>query len=95
MINNKQILTGLEHSQYEHPFDRKALEKLEAAPFLTRLFKWLTANTVERVYTIQYTGSNLKVTKDNYPQIYQYLEDACKILDLKSCQHKCHNLHQL
>ena len=83
MIYNKQILTGLEHSQYEHPFDKMALEKLESIPLLTKLFKWITANTVERIYTVQYTGSNLKVTKDNYPQIYQYLEDACKILDLK------------
>ncbi len=83
MIYNKQILTGLKHSQYEHPFDKMALEKLESIPLLTKLFKWITANTVERIYTIQYTGSNLKVTKENYPQIYQYLEDACKILDLK------------
>ena len=83
MVYNKQILTGLEHSQYEHPFDRAALEKLESIPMLTKLFKWITTNTVERIYTVQYTGSNLKVTKDNYPQIHQYLEDACKILDLK------------
>ena len=83
MIYSKQILTGLEHSQYEHPFDKMALEKLESIPLLTKFFKWITTNTVERIYTVQYTGSNLKVTKENYPQIYQYLEDACKILDLK------------
>lgn len=82
MIYNKQILTGLEHSQYEHPFDKMALEKLEAIPLLTKFFKWITTNTVERIYTVQYTGSNLKVTNKNYPEIYQYLEDACKILDL-------------
>ena len=34
MINNKRILTGLEHHQYEHPFDKAALEKLEKIPFL-------------------------------------------------------------
>lgn len=83
MIGNKKILTGLEHSQYEHPFDKEALEKLESVPLLTKCFRWITTNTVERIYTVQYTGSNLKVTKGNYPQIYQYLEDACKILDLK------------
>lgn len=83
MVYNKQILIGLEHSLYEHPFDKMALEKLESIPLLTKLFKWITTNTVERIYTVQYTGSNLKVTKENYPQIYQYLEDACKILDLK------------
>ena len=38
---------------------------------------------VERVYTVQYTGSHLRVTKDSYPKIYEYLEYACDILDVK------------
>lgn len=78
----RQILTGLRHSQYEHPFDKMALEKLETIPLLTKFFNWITTNTVEKIYTVQYTGSNLKVTPSSYPKIYQYLEDACKILDL-------------
>lgn len=82
MITNKQILTGLQHSQYEHSFDKEALKKLEAIPILPRFLKWVTTNTVEKIYTVQYTGSNLKVTPTSYPKIYQYLEDACKILDL-------------
>lgn len=84
MIQNKQILTGLEHYQYEHPLDRETLDTLEKTPYLKELGKWLTSNFIERVYTIQYTGSNLKVTKENYPKIYQYLEDACTILDIKN-----------
>lgn len=83
MINNKRILTGLEHQQYEHPLDKAALKKLESIPFLTTACKWVTSNFIERVYNIQYTGSNLKVTKDNYPQIYEHLVEACCILDLK------------
>lgn len=83
MIHNKQILTGLDHSQYEHSLDRAALEKLESIPFLTTACKWVTSNFIERVYNIQYTGSNLKVTKDNYPKIYEYLVEACRILDLQ------------
>lgn len=82
MINNKRVLTGLEHQQYEHPLDKAALEKLEKVPFLPAACKWVTSNFVERVYNIQYTGSNLKVTQENYPQIYEYLENACRILDL-------------
>jgi len=83
MNRNKKILKGLSHEQYEHPFDREALEKLKKIPLLTEFFTWITKHTVERIYTIQYTGSNLKVTKDNYPQIYGYLEYACEILDVK------------
>lgn len=83
MTGNKKILTGLDHSMYEHPFDKEALQKLESIPMLTTVFKWITTNTIERIYTIQYTGSNLKITKSSYPKLYQYLLDACKILDLK------------
>ena len=82
MTYNRQILTGLEHDQYEHPFDREALKRLESIPLLTKFFQWITSNTVERIYTVQYTGSNLKVTRQNYPKVYGYLEDACRILDL-------------
>lgn len=81
-MTQKKILTGLDHKQYEHPFDKMALEKLESIPLLTKFFTWMTTNTIERIYTVQYTGSNLKVTNTNYPKIYQYLEDACHILDL-------------
>ena len=83
MTGNKKILTGLDHSMYEHPFDKEALQKLESIPMLTTVFKWITTNTIERIYTIQYTGSNLKITKSSYPKLYQYPLDACKILDLK------------
>lgn len=78
-----QILTGLEHRQYEHPFDKAALENLEKIRFLKTACEWVTTNFVERIYNVQYTGSHLRVTKDNYPKIYQYLEEACRILDLQ------------
>lgn len=83
MIHNKIILTGLNHSSYEHPFDRKALEALENTPGLTMLGNFINKHFYEKIYTVQYTGSNIKVTKENYPQLYDYLEYASKILDLK------------
>lgn len=83
MIHNKKIITGLDHSLYEHPFDKKALVALEKTPGLSAVGTFITKHMVERVYTIQYTGSNLKVTKDNYPKIYEYLQYACQILDVK------------
>lgn len=83
MRRNKKILTGLSADSYEHPFDRKALETLENTPGLTVVGNYITKNLVERVYNVQYTGSHLKVTKEAYPIIYEYLEDACRILDVK------------
>ena len=83
MRHTKKILTGLDHTQYEHPFDKKALAALEATPGLSLVGKFITKNTIERLYTIQYTGSHLQVTKNSYPSIYEYLDYACKVLDVK------------
>ena len=82
MTKNKKILTGLNHAQYEHPFDQKALGALESTPGLGMVGNFITKHTIEKIYTVQYTGSNLKVTKDNYPKIYEYLQYACQILDI-------------
>lgn len=82
MIRNKKILTGLDHSQYEHSFDQKALKALEGTPGLNMVGSFVTKHAIEKIYTVQYTGSNLKVTKENYPKIYEYLEYACQILDM-------------
>ena len=82
MIKNKQILKGLDHSQYEHPFDQKALTALKKTPGLKVVGDFITKHTIEKIYTVQYTGSNLKVTKDNYPNIYEYVQYACQILDI-------------
>lgn len=83
MIRNKKILTGLDHTQYEHPFDKAALSALESTPGLCLVGNFITKHTIERIYTVQHTGSGLKVTKDSYPKIYEYLEYACRILDIK------------
>ena len=82
MIKNKKILKGLDHSQYEHPFDKKALKALEKTPGVNLVGNFITKNAIEKIYTVQYAGSNLKITKANYPQIYDYLQYACQILDL-------------
>lgn len=84
MVHNKKILIGLDHSQYEHPFDKKALAALEKTPGLNAVGKFITKHMVECVYTVQYTGSHLKVTSDNYPKIHEYLHYAAQILDVKN-----------
>ena len=83
MVHTKKILTGLHSESYEHPFDKKALNALESTPGVDLVGKFITKHMVERVYTVQYTGSHLKVTVNNYPKIYKYLKEACNILDVK------------
>lgn len=83
MINkNKKPLYRLDHLEYEHPFDKQALAALEATPGLGVAGKFITKHTIERLFTIQYTGSSLKVTHKNYPKVFEYLQYACHILDV-------------
>lgn len=56
MIRNKKKLTSLNHTQYEHPFDKKALETLEGTTGLAVAGRYVTKQTIERVYTVQYTA---------------------------------------
>ena len=74
MLRNKKLLLGLDQSQYEHP---------KSTPGIDLVGKFITEHMVERVYNVQYTGSHLRVTKNSYPKIYEYLEYACQILDVK------------
>ncbi|MBO7124551.1 MAG: M48 family metallopeptidase [Bacteroidales bacterium] len=83
MLKNKKILKGLNQDEYEHPFDKKALDTLESTPGLNVIGSFITKHTIERVCMVQYTGSYLKITKDNYPKIYEYLDYAAQILDLE------------
>ncbi len=67
---------------YEHPFDRRALDMLEGTPgfeFLTRKF-WELG--IEKMYTIRCTGSNLKVTKGNFPELHDQFHETCAVLDM-------------
>ena len=84
MYRDNKILKGLAHSQYEHPFDHVALSSLERTHGLGIVGNFISRNTIEKFYTIQYTGSNLKVTQDSYSDIYEYLSYASKILDLET-----------
>ena len=58
----KKPLYGLNHIEYEHPFDKQALAALESTPGLSAAGKLITKYTIEKFYTVQYTGSSLKVS---------------------------------
>ena len=78
----KKILNGLYPSDYEHPFDRKALESLEGTPGLETLVRKSFEYGFEKMFRIQYTGSNLKVNNTNFPELYSTLEEVCNALSL-------------
>jgi hypothetical protein len=68
--------------EYEHPFDRKALDALENTRGVETLVRKFNELGIERAARIIYTGSNLKVTPSSLPEVHEVLEACCDTLDL-------------
>lgn len=73
----REILQEIHPESYEHPFDAKALNALENTPGLDILIRKFWEFSIEKILRVQYTGSNLKVTKKSFPKVYAILEEAC------------------
>ncbi len=79
----KKVLKGLESRQYEHAADRAAIAKLSGNTMLEKVIKLYSKYNIEKILTVQYTGSNIKVNERNIPYLYNALKEACEILDIK------------
>ena len=80
----RKRLIGLRPQTYEHPWDKKALDALQSSKSFAALVAKLNEWGFERILRVQLTGSNLRVTADNFPEIHEKVEQAGAILDLPS-----------
>ena len=78
----RQKLIGLMPREYEHPSDRRALDALEGTPGMEKLVRAFYKHGVERLLKIQLTGSHLKLNPDNFPDVFDTLEEVCGLLNL-------------
>lgn len=76
-------LRGLLSSDYEHPYDRRALNALKNTPGFETVTKKFWEYGIEKMLSVQCTGSNLEITKRNLPEIYELFKLASEILDMK------------
>ncbi len=74
-------LTGLDPKEYEHPYDKKALDALHSTKGLDMLVKKFYEYGIEKIFRIQITGSNLKVSEDNIPDIFRLFQEAHSVLN--------------
>ena len=81
-VENLIRLTGLDTSEYEHPFDKMSLEALEAIPGIPYCTKKLFEFHLEKLFRIQYSGSYLRVNNRNLPDLYGLFAEACATLDI-------------
>lgn len=75
-------LAGLLTSDYEHPFDRRALNVLEGTPGFEYAIRKFWEYGIEKMLVIQCTGSNLRVTERNFPDILHLFQAACEAVDM-------------
>ncbi len=78
----RQKLAGLRPQTYEHPSDQQALDALQGTTGLDSLVRACNEYGLERLMRVQYTGSYLRVTSDNFPDIHGKVLEAGEILDL-------------
>jgi Zn-dependent protease with chaperone function len=79
---NPQVIDNLLPFEYEHPFDEKALDSLQKTTGLDMIIRLFNKHAVERIITIQKTGSGIHITGENYPKIYAILDKVCDIINL-------------
>lgn len=78
----RKKLTNLDPREYEHPYDKRALDSLQSTKGLDTLVKKFYEYGVEKIFNVQLTGSNLRVTSSSFPKVYALFEEAKSILNL-------------
>lgn len=79
----RQEISNLEAKKYEHHLDRQALEALKDTPGLEKLMKNFHKYGVDKVLKVRFTGSNIKVNKNNFPRLNSIFENTCQRVNLE------------
>lgn len=82
-MSEKIYLDNLYPSEYEHPFDREALDRLENTRGLDLLTQKVLDAGLESYLRIKFTGDNLQITARTIPEIHTLLVEACKIMGMQ------------
>ncbi len=81
-MSQRTYFDNLYPAEYEHPFDREALDRLENTRGLDLLTQKVLDSGLEAYLRIKYTGDSLQITARNIPEIHQILVEACKIMGM-------------
>ncbi|NVB42912.1 M48 family metallopeptidase [Pseudenhygromyxa sp. WMMC2535] len=73
---------GLQGADFMHPWDVQATASLKKVPGFDKLVAKVMEYSFERVYYLQNTADNVRVTPKMFPKLHRYLEWGCKILDI-------------
>ncbi len=74
---------GLPNASIMHPWDVSASATLGKVPGLELLTRKVMEYGFERVYYLENTADNVRVTSEMFPRLYRYLQYGCKILGVE------------
>lgn len=83
-MTQRKRIERLYSTEYEHPFDRRALDRLENTRGLDLLTRKVLDYGLEKYLRIKHTGDNLQVLPENLPEIHNILAEACEILGIRT-----------
>lgn len=78
----KQPLINLQSTQYEHRFDREALEAVRKLPGFDSVVNFVLNWTMIKWHIVELCGSNFHVTKESCPELYNMVRESAETLDI-------------
>lgn len=78
----KQTLVNLNSADYEHPFDRAALDKVKAIPILPSVMNFIMNWASVNWRMLAMCGNNFHVTRDACPDLHELSDEVFKTLQL-------------
>lgn len=75
-------LIDLKTTDYEHPFDRAALNAMRSLPRFDSVVNFILNWTSIRWHIVELCGSAFHVTPKSCPELYKLVEDTAKVLEI-------------
>ena len=84
-LRKRQLKTfrDIDAERIMHPWDLKATRALKKVPGLDLLTRKVMEYGFERVYYLENTADNVRVTPKMFPKLHRYLQWGCKILGVE------------
>lgn len=77
-----QKLVNLKTTEYEHGFDKAALNSLRALKGVDSITNFVMNWTYVKWHIVELAGSNFHVTKESCPELYEQVKDVADTLDV-------------
>ncbi len=78
-----RTFANLEAKDFQHPWDASATETLKSVPGIDLVVSKIMEYGLERIFYLNNTASNVRVTERQFPRLYRSLGWGCKILNIE------------